>query len=86
MDDVKRALENEWGETIRSFPGLARYTAAKLTDGRVGTFSAFDTRENARKSSERAAALRGKSGTQLGRLLPDAPEVIEGTVLATHTK
>lgn len=49
LDDLKRALENEGGETIRSFQGLARYTAAKLTDGRIGIFSAFDSEENARR-------------------------------------
>lgn len=86
LDDLKHALENEGGETIRSFQGLARYTAAKLTDGRVGIFSAFDSEENARKSSQQAKALRGKSGTQLARVLPSDPEVIEGTVLVTYTK
>ena len=36
--DVKDAFENEAAGIIRSFPGLARYTVAKLTDGRIGVF------------------------------------------------
>ncbi len=86
LDDLKRALESEGAEAIRSFQGLARYTAAKLIDGRVGIFSAFDSQESARKSSEQAKALREKSDSQLARVLPLDPEVIQGTVLATYAK
>ena len=84
FDDLKRALESEASETIRSFQGLARYTAAKRRDGRVGVFSAFDSQENARRSSQQAKALRDRAGSQLARVLPLDPEVIEGTVLATY--
>ena len=72
------------GDTIRSFPGLARYTVAKLTDGRVGIFCSFDTLENARKSSAEAKSLRAKSGTLLARVLPSDPQILEGTVVGIY--
>lgn len=86
LDDIKRALESEENEVTRSLQGLARYTAAKLTDGRVGIFSAFDSQENARKSSEQAKTLRGRGGSQIARVFPTNPEVLEGTLLATYVK
>lgn len=49
--ELKAALEGEADGMIRSFSGLARYTAAKLTDGRIGIFSAFDSPEQAKQSS-----------------------------------
>ncbi|HYZ60893.1 MAG TPA: hypothetical protein VE650_00430 [Acetobacteraceae bacterium] len=86
LEDIKQALERDAGQMIRSFQGLARYTAAKLTDGRLGVFSAFDTEENARKSSEQAKSLRMRGDTKLAQLLASDPEVIEGTVMATYVK
>ena len=82
--EVKEAFESV-GDTIRSFMGLARYTVAKLTDGRVGIFCSFDTLENARKSSAEAKSLRAKSGTLLARVLPSDPQILEGTVVGTHS-
>jgi hypothetical protein len=73
------------GDTIRSFTGLARYTVAKLIDRRVGIFCSFDTLENARKSSAEAKSLRAKSGTLLARALPSDPQILEGTVVGTHS-
>jgi hypothetical protein len=83
-DEVKDAFENEADEVIRSFPGLVRHTVVKLTDGRIGVFSSFDSQENARKSSEQAKSLRAKSGTKIARTLPSDPEILEGTVIGSH--
>jgi hypothetical protein len=82
--EVKEAFESV-GDTIRSFTGLARYTVAKLIDGRVGIFCSFDTLESARKSSAEAKSLRAKSGTLLARVLPSDPQILEGTVVGTHS-
>jgi hypothetical protein len=84
ISDVKDAFENEAGEIIRTFPGLARYTVCKLTDGRIGVFSSFDSQENAKKSSEQARSLRAKSGTKIARTLPSDPQILEGTVIGSH--
>jgi hypothetical protein len=84
VSDVKDAFENEAGEIIRSFPGLARFTVAKLTDGRIGVFNSFDSQENAKKSSEQARSLRAKSGSKLARTLPSDPQTLEGVVIGSH--
>jgi hypothetical protein len=75
---------NEVSDAVRSFPGLARYTVAKLTDGRIAIFNSFDSQDNARKSSEEAKGLRAKSGSKLARVLPSDPEILEGTVIGTY--
>ena len=77
-EELKAALEEEAGDAIRNLPGLARYAVVKLADGRVGMFSGFDTLENARSSTAKAKALRGKAGSRLAALLPSDPVVIEG--------
>jgi hypothetical protein len=84
--EVKAAFEKEGGDVIRSISGLARYTVAKLTDGRIGIFASFDTQENARKSSEEAKKFRGTSGTQIGRFLPSDPQIMEGTLIGVYPK
>lgn len=85
-EDLQAALEQEAGEIIRNFPGLVRYGVIKTGDGRVGMFSAFDTQENARNSSQQAKTLRGKAGTRLAMLLPSDPEVIEGTPVGLYLR
>ena len=77
---------NEVSDAVRSFPGLVRYTVAKLTDGRIAIFNSFDSQENARKSSEEAKGLRAKSGSKLARVLPSDPEILEGTVIGTYPR
>ena len=82
--EVKEAFEKEASSIIRGLTGLARYTVAKLTDGRIGIFNSFDTQENARKSSEEAKKLRGASGSQIGRVLPSDPQMIEGRLIGAY--
>ena len=41
VNDVKDAFEKKAGQIIRTFPGLARYTVAKLSDGHIGVFNSF---------------------------------------------
>ena len=83
VSEVMDALK-EASDAIRSFPGLARYTVVKLTDGRVGIFNSFDSQANARKSSEEAKSLRAKSGTLIARVLPSDPQKLEGTVVGVY--
>jgi hypothetical protein len=84
--EVKEAFEKEASSIIRASSGLARYTVAKLTDGRIGIFNSFDTQENARQLSEEAKKLRGTSGTAIGRVLPSDPQTIEGTLIGVYPK
>ena len=84
--DVKEAFEKEAGDVIRSISGLARYTVAKLTDGRIGIFISFDTQDNAKKSSEEAKKFRGTAGTAIGRLLPSDPQIVEGRLIGVYPK
>jgi hypothetical protein len=85
-NEVKEAFEKEASSIIRGLTGLARYTVAKLTDGRIGVFNSFDTQENARKMSEEAKKLRGKSGTAIGRVLPSDPQSVEGRLIGFYPK
>ena len=83
INEVKEAFEKEAGPIMQSLHGLARYTVAKLTDGRVGVFNSYDTQQNAKKSSEEAKKVRG-TGSQIGRVLPSDPQIMEGTVVGVY--
>ena len=83
VSEVMDALK-EASDAILLFPGLARYTVVKLTDGRVGIFNSFDSQANARKSSEEAKSLRAKSGTLIARVLPSDPQILEVTVVGVY--
>ena len=69
---------------LRGIAGLLRYTTAKLDDGRMATFGAFENAEAARASTEVARQARAKPGSMLARLLPNPPEVLEGKVIFAH--
>jgi hypothetical protein len=85
IDDVKTAIEQEVSEAVQHLPGLLRYTLVPLEDGRIGSFAAFSSQESARRAAELTRKLRTKGGSALGRLLPHAPQVLEGTILGTYT-
>ena len=85
IDDVKTAIEQEVSEAVQHLPGLLRYTLVGLEDGRIGSFAAFASQDSARRAAELTGRLRAKGGSALGRLLPHAPQVIEGTILGTYT-
>ena len=85
IDDVKTAIEQEVSEAVQHLPGLLRYTLVGLDDGRIGSFAAFASPESARRAAELTSKLRAKGGSALGRLLPYAPQVLEGTILGTYT-
>jgi hypothetical protein len=85
IDDVKTAIEQEVSEAVQHLPGLLRYMLVRLEDGRIGSFAAFASQESARRAAELTSKLRAKSGSALGRLLPHAPQVLEGTILGTYT-
>jgi hypothetical protein len=85
IDDVKAAIEQEVSEAVQHLPGLLRYTFVGLEDGRIGSFAAFASQESARRAAELTSKLRAKGGSALGRLLPHAPQVLEGTILGTYT-
>ena len=85
IDDVKTAIEQEVSEAVQHLPGLLRYTLVGLEDGRIGSFAAFASPESARRAAELTSKLRAKGGSAPGRLLPHAPQVLEGTILGTYT-
>jgi hypothetical protein len=85
IDDVKTAIEQEVSEAVQHLPGLLRYALVPLEDGRIGSFAAFASQESARRAAELTSKLRTKGGSALGRLLPHAPQVLEGTILGTYT-
>jgi hypothetical protein len=87
LDDLRKAFEAEGPAIIRDhFFGLSRYTVAKLEDGRVATFGSFDTQENAQKSSQAAKEVRGRSGSEIARLVPNDPQILEATLLGVRSK
>ncbi|MGE0224813.1 MAG: hypothetical protein AB7F35_30715 [Acetobacteraceae bacterium] len=86
LAEVDAAIEQEGLAAIRAIPGLLRYTTAKLDDGRIASFNAFESESAARASVEKARELRQRSGSRLSHVLPDDPEVLEGSLLLTHSK
>jgi hypothetical protein len=86
IQEVNAAIEREALEAIRSIPGMLRYMSAKLEDGRIATFNAFETEKSARTMSQTAKDLRMKSGSLLNKALPHDPEVLEGKILFTYRK
>jgi hypothetical protein len=73
IDELKDAFESEAGEILRTFPGLARFTVAKLTDGRIGVFNSFDSelRRTRRSRRSRPGACGRRAGRRsLARFLP----------------
>ena len=87
QEEVQKAFDAEGPAVIKNnFVGLSRYTVAKLTDGRVGTFGSFDTQENAQKSSQAAKQVRSQSGSEIARTLPNDPQVLEATILGVRSK
>jgi len=85
IDEVKTAIEQEVSEAVQHLPGLLRYTLVGLDDGRIGSFTAFTSQESARRAVDLTSKLRARGGSALGHLLPDAPQILEGTILGTYT-
>jgi hypothetical protein len=81
FDDVNAAIEKEGLAELKAIPGLVRYTTVKADDGRYATFSLYESESSARASVEKARQLRKTGGSELSKLLPDEPEVIETRVL-----
>jgi hypothetical protein len=83
---VNAAIEQEAGETIRNLPGMLRYTTVRFEDGRIATMSACETQQAARNLTDKARELRSKAGSQLKKVLPNDPEVIEGEIMLSVMK
>jgi hypothetical protein len=86
LAEVDAAIEQEGLAHIKAIPGLLRYTTAKLDDGRIASFNAYESEAAARASVEKARELRGRGGSRLSQVLPADPDVIEGTILFTDTR
>lgn len=84
FDQVNAAIEKEGRPQLNAIPGLIRYMTAKFTDGRIGGMSVYSTPESARAMADKARELRKTSGSQLSKLLPNDPEIIEGQVLYSY--
>ena len=91
---IRRADSRDLGEVVdeimstpldRDRPLWEMWIADGLEDGRIGSFAAFASQDSARRAAELTGKLRAKGGSALGRLLPHAPQVIEGTILGTYT-
>ena len=81
FDQVNTAIEQEGGQTIRTLPGMLRYTTVRFDDTRIATFNACETEQAARNMTDKARELRSKPGSQLSKVLPHAPEVIKGDIM-----
>jgi hypothetical protein len=86
FEDVQAAIQREGLPQLQAIPGLVRYTTVKLDDGRIASFTTFESEEAARASTEKARELRGKGESLLKKVLPNDPEVIEVTVLYSQRK
>ena len=84
-EDVKQALEQEATPLLHNAGSdLLRYTCVKLDDG-FAMLTAHRTKESATKLTEQAKQAREKSGSLLAKVLTQAPTVIEGQIIRSHT-
>jgi hypothetical protein len=81
FEEVNAAIEKEGIAELKAIPGLVRYTTVRADDGRYATFSLYESEASAQASVETARQLRRTGGSQLSKLLPDEPEVIETRVI-----
>lgn len=77
---------DEAGGVIRNFPGLLRYPTVKFEDGRIATSTACETEKASLDMTAKAQELRGEPGSQLSKVLPDNPEVIQGEIVFALSK
>jgi hypothetical protein len=84
--DVEGALREEAQPILAVEPGLVRYTCFKLDDGQgYAMMTAHASRVSSTQLSQKAREARQKDGSRLQRVLPQDPEVIQGTIVQSFT-
>lgn len=67
---------------VFAVPGRVRTFVVQLSDGRVGGFSSFDSKETAERVSEEIKKVRANPGTPMVKLAPDGQaEQFAGRIL-----
>jgi hypothetical protein len=85
-EDVAAALTEEAQPILKSTKGLIRYTCFKLDGAQgYGAITGHVDRESSTQLSEKAREARQKSGSRLQRVLPQSPEVLQGTIVHSYT-
>jgi hypothetical protein len=68
---------------VFSVPGRVRSFIVQLTDGRVGGFFSFDTKETADRVDQEIRRVRANNSTPMAKLTPDAPEILSGRIVSS---
>jgi hypothetical protein len=85
-EEVEAALREEAQPILQAAKGLIRYTFFKL-DGiqGYGAITGHVDRESSTQLSEKAREARQISASRLQRVLPQTPEILQGTIAHSYT-
>ena len=85
-EDVEAAMREEAQPILQSVTGLIRYACFKL-EGQQGyaVITGHANREASTLLSQKARDARQNSGSRLQRVLPEEPEVLQGTIVQSYT-
>jgi len=85
-EDVEAAMREEGQPILQSVTGLVRYTSFKLDDQQgYAVITAHANREASTLLSQKARDARQHSGSRLQRVLPQDPEILQGTIVQSYT-
>jgi hypothetical protein len=85
-EDVAAAMREEAQPILESVTGLIRYTCFKLDDQQgYAVITGHANREASTLLSQKAREARQQSGSRLQRVLPQNPEVLQGTIVHGYT-
>lgn len=78
-DQIAKAMADP--PDVFAVPGRVRTFVVQLTDGRVGGFYSFDSKETADRVSDEIKRVRSNPNAPMVKLAPDAPEQFGGRII-----
>jgi hypothetical protein len=85
-EDIEAAIREEAQPILQSVTGLIRYTCFKLDDQQgYAVITGHANREASTLLSQKARDARQHSGSRLQRVLPQDPEILQGTIVHSYT-
>jgi hypothetical protein len=79
-------MREEAKPLLQTIKGLVRYTCFKLDDDKgYAVITGHANRESSTQLSQKAREVRQKGGSRLQRVLPQDPDVIQGTIVHSYT-
>lgn len=84
-EDIEAAMREEAEPILRSVTGVIRYTCFKLDDQQgYAVITGHTDRETSTLLSQKAREAR-QHGSRLQRVLPQDPEILQGTIVHSYT-